>query len=403
MKNDDKKDHNQLLRSAWQQFCDEIKASGELVFDENSPDNPITRAAGIRLLARNISLALQFQLENNNAEFPELLHYFDPIRKQGGDNADAHYSGAPINGQHIYRIRGNRGSAKYFAITLLEDGDTPWGGAVVETRLAKDLNIGEDGQFELWIAPEKPADFDAENHNWMQSSTDTYRITFRQFFADWLNEEPMQLHIECLSQSAAAPAFGPLELSEGLAKSVAWLRESSRYWATMIDKWRAQPNRFLSYGEVEKNKIDFTPGGAPLIAYWRVARDEALILRVTPPDASYWSVEFGNYWWETMDYRYRLSGTNCHHATLEADGELIVVISHEDIGAKNWLEPSGHEEGYITYRWIGCDNYPRPVAQQIPLAQLKAEQPELTGHINTQQRRRELAARREGVNRRFGS
>jgi hypothetical protein len=24
-------------------------------------------------------------------------------------------------------------------------------------------------------------------------------------------------------------------------------------------------------------------------------------VRVTPPAAHYWAVEFGNYWWETMD------------------------------------------------------------------------------------------------------
>ena len=118
---------DKMLRETWHQFCDDLKASGDLIFREGIPDSEITRATGLRLLARNISLAMQFEMENNNPDFPALLHYFDPLRKQGGDNTDAHYSGAPINGQHSYRIYGNRGSAKYFAITILENGNTPWG------------------------------------------------------------------------------------------------------------------------------------------------------------------------------------------------------------------------------------------------------------------------------------
>lgn len=391
------------LRTTWHTFCDDLKASGDLIFRDGIPDNAVTRATGLRLLARNISLAMQFEMENNNPDFPELLHYFDPLRKQGGDNTDAHYSGAPINGQHSYRIYGNRGSAKYFAITILEDGNTPWGGAVVNTRLAKDLLINKDGTFELFVSPEKPADLDETKTNWMQTSANTYRITFRQFFADWLGEKPMQANIDCLTNDRPHPIFTPDDLAKGLKQSSHWVNWSSTYWADMIDKWKAQPNTFLSYGELEKNKIDFTPGGAPIIAYWQVPKDEILILRVTPPKADYWAVEFGNYWWETMDYRNRFSSTNCHHAALEENGELIIVISHNDLGAKNWLDPSGHEEGYITYRWIGCDNYPKPLTEQMSVEALQEKHAELIGCIKKSERKAQLLERRRGIAQRFGA
>lgn len=394
---------DKALRDSWHRFCDDLKASGDLIFRDGIPANPVTRATGLRLLARNISLAMQFEMENNNPDFPEILHYFDPLRKQGGDNTDAHYSGATINGQHTYRIFGNRGTAKYFAITILEDGNTPWGGGVVNTRLAKDLQVNDDGSFELYVGPEKPADLDESKSNWMKTSPDTYRITFRQFFADWLGEKPMHAHIECLTTTAEHPIFTPEDLADGLKASSHWVNWSSTYWADMIDKWKVQPNTFLSYGELEKNKIDFTPGGAPIIAYWQLPEDEALILRVTPPDADYWAVEFGNYWWETMDYRNRFSSTNCHHARLEDDGELIIVISHQDHGAKNWLDPSGHDEGYVTYRWIGCDEYPRPVPEQVSLADLKANYGHLLNHVSADERQADLRERREGIKQRFGA
>lgn len=53
-----------------------------------------------------------------------------------------------------------------------------------------------------------------------------------------------------------------------------------------------------------------------------------------------------------MDCRYRLSSTNCHHATLDDNGELILVISHNDPCLPNWPDPSGHSEGYATFRWM---------------------------------------------------
>jgi len=74
---------DELLRTSWHQFCDQLKDAGDLVFRDTAPNNPVTRATGMRQLARNISLALQFSLENHDPEFPELLHYFDPVRKQG--------------------------------------------------------------------------------------------------------------------------------------------------------------------------------------------------------------------------------------------------------------------------------------------------------------------------------
>ena len=394
---------NETIRQAWHQFCDDLKASGDLIFRDGIPDNEITRATGMRLLARNIALAMQFEMENHDPKFPELLHYFDPLRKQGGDNTDAHYSGAPINGQDFYRISGHRGNAQYFAITILENGNTPWGGAVVNTRLGQDLVVDDEGRFELIIGPEQPAELDIKKTNWMQTSAASYRITFRQFFADWLNEKPMEANIERIGQDNKTPLFTAKALSKGLKKTSDWVNWSSTYWADMIDKWKATPNTFMSYGELEKNKIDFTPGGAPIIAYWKIPADEALILRVTPPTADYWAVEFGNYWWETMDYRYRFSSTNCHHARLEQDGELLIIISHADIGAKNWLDPCGHEEGYITYRWIGSDHYPKPTAEQLSIEALEKKYPELIGKISEQQRTDDMLERRAGIRQRFKS
>lgn len=394
MASDEKTDAR--LRAVWDAFCDDLKAAGELVFRDNTPQNEVTRVTGLRLLARNISLALQLEFENRDPRHPELLHYFDPLRKQGGDNTDALYVGAPIDGSETYRIAGERGTAAYFAVTVLEDGETPWGGGVVGTLFGPDLEVDASGRFELILSP------DPHPGNWIQTTPKTYRVTFRQFFADWENERPMEAEIECLSSRGEAPPVLTLDaVDKGLAKAAAWLRTSTNYWADKLDRWQARPNEFIAFAEMESAQIDATPGGTPLISYWKLAPDEALIVRVTPPVCNYWNCEFGSYWWETMDYRWRLSSTNAHLAKLESDGSLTVVVSHDDPGVPNWLDPSGHEEGYITFRWMGARENPRPTCSQVRRADLHAQLPKGFCTIAPEARIAQIGARRSGVRKRF--
>jgi len=383
------------LKASWDNFCDQLKQAGDLVFRDTTPVQDIDRAKGFRLLARNIALGLQFHMENNDPDFPELLHYFDPLRKQGGDNTDALYIGAPINGEHTYKIAGQRGSARYFAVTVLEDGATPWGGAVVGSLIDSDIAVEDDGSFAIVLSPQE------HPGNWIRTTPGSWRVTVRQFFADWESEQPMLARIDRLGELEHEPAFTPAQLDQGLSDAAAWVRDSTHYWAIMLDKWQAQPNRFLSYRQLDDNAIDATPGGEPLICYWKVPKDEVLVVRVTPPQANYWAVEFGNYWWETMDYRYRLCSTNCHHAVLEDNGELILVVAHRDPGVPNWLDPSGHEEGYITVRWIGAAHYPAPDCVQMKLGVLDDYLPDDVKKLQPGARKEQLAARRRGALKRF--
>ena len=388
-------DHDTALRHAWHRFCDELKTAGDVAFRETAPAGAIDRAAGVRLLSRNIALALAFELENRDPLHPELLHYFDPLRKQGGDNTDALYVGAPINGTDTYRVSGRRGTARYFGVTVVERGTTPWGGGVAGMLFGDQIRTEPDGSFELYLSPEP------HRGNWIRTTPETFRVTFRQFFADWENELPMEARIDRLSGNGPPPSLTPERVIEGLGGASRWVNWSLTYWADMIEKWKAQPNRFLSYRQLDDNRIDATPGGEPLIAYWMLPPDEALVIRVHPPRAQYWSVEFGNYWWETMDYRYRLASTNCHHAVLEDDGELIVVVSHDDPGLPNWLDPSGHAEGYVTYRWMLAEHHPVPGCTQVPRSTLFEHLPAGVRRITPEARRAQLAARRRGVQQRF--
>ncbi len=387
----------QELAQAWERFCDELKKAGQIPLNATLPGNDLDRAAGFQQLARNISLALQFNHEFTNPRLPEFARYFDPTRKQGGDNSDCVYVGAQINGSDTYRISGDRGTARYFSVVVVEQGDTPWGGRVSATLFGHQIETAADGSFELFLGP------DPQPGNWLRTSNQTFRVTIRQYFADWETERPMRAQIDRISgPDEPAPLLSPHGLARGLLDSADWLQRSVAYWPWMLEKWRAQPNTFRSYWQLEDNQIDATPGGDPLVCHWRLAEDQALIIRVRPPQCVYWGVEFGNCWWETVDYRYRLSNTNMHYAALEEDGELIVVVAHRDPGVPNWLDCAGFSTGYVTFRWMLSEEQPIPHVAQVPLHTLFEQLPDGVTRIDAAGRRAQLEQRRRGVNARFG-
>lgn len=379
------------LRTGWQAFCRQLEEAGEQAFLPHLPSAPKDRMTGLRQVARNIALALQFEVENADPEHPVLAHYFDPMRKQGGDNPDALYLGAPIDGKSHYRITGTKGSADYLVLTTVNRGPTPFGGGVAGTLMGDNIETEPDGSFEINIGPEECGP------NWIPTSPDTYRVTIRQFFSDWEKEVPMRALIEKVGSSTPRPIPSPAEYIERLHNAGEWLKTTVQFWANMLHRWHDRPGTFLAYSELDKEAGDATPGGEPVVCYWKLKPDEAMVVRVTPPEAArYWAAELGNGWWESMDYRDRMCSTNRHHATFEEDGELILVVSHEDPGVPNWLDASGHSVGYLTFRWIGLETSPRPETKVMPLSAVKDYLKDKQ-QITDSGRQQQLSARRRGL------
>src|SRR5687768_3356744 len=106
------------LRQAWGTFCDELKAAGELVFKDTSPANALQRADGFRYLVQNLGQAFDLALETKDPRYPAIHPFCAPNRKLGGDNADFVYLQAWIDGSSVYKITGNRGTARFLNFTV---------------------------------------------------------------------------------------------------------------------------------------------------------------------------------------------------------------------------------------------------------------------------------------------
>ncbi len=392
--------HDALLKGAWEEFCDGLKAAGDIVFSDTVPATPIDRAEGFRYLSRIIGVGLDSLLENNTPDFPFVTRYFWPTRKQGGDNPDALYLTAVIDGKETYRIVGDRGSAHFVVFTVLQWADTVEGAGYFYGRpqaqlLGRDLKTEWDGGFELVLSPDEHAG------NWIKTDSKTCRFTIRQFFGDWERERPMTIRIERVGAEGETPApLTPERVTESLCDVARFVAGSTRYWAGRMDYLQKEALHTVRPSQA-RGKLDATSGGFGLVGGWRVQPDEALVIEVTPPKCDWWNFEFGSTWFETMDYRYHLANINSKLAVTEEDGSVRVVVAHQDPGVPNWLDPAGHTQGYMVVRWMQSNDEVVPAFRLIKLAELESALPANARRISPDGRREQVRRRKTGIDRRF--
>ena len=174
------------LQAAWTAFCAQLQHAGEQVFKDANATSGAQRVDAFRFLTQNLGQAFDLALETRDSRYPALHTFCGPTRKLGGDCADFTYQQAWIDGQSTYRLTGSRGTSRFFNVTVqgprlrgpgvLHEpfGDTP------EANLhGHQLDIGDDGQFELYIggAEREP--------NWLPTTPGSRKLFIRQGFDRW--------------------------------------------------------------------------------------------------------------------------------------------------------------------------------------------------------------------------
>ena len=109
---------DESLRNAWQKFCHRLQEAGERVFKDYNPATPLHRADAFRFLTQNLGQAFDLALETKDTKYPVLHPFCTPHRKLGGDAADFIYLQAWIDGESVYKISGNRGTARFLNFTV---------------------------------------------------------------------------------------------------------------------------------------------------------------------------------------------------------------------------------------------------------------------------------------------
>jgi len=341
---------------SWAEFCDALKAAGDIVLREGSPDDAFDRAEGFRYLSRLTRVALESYIEFADPMAPVFRRPSHETVKIGADNPDIHYQSAAVSGEYEYRIHGDRGTIHYLGFGTYM-GRYGKGGRMGQSGYleAADMQIDPDGRFEIVVScKEHPG------KNWLPMEPETSSLIVRQTYQDRSTEQIATLEIERLGDGGPPRPLTPSFLDEGLASAASYVAGTASLFCDWAEGFAKHPNELRLLDPAAAGAAHGDPNICYFHGYWELGPGEALIVEATPPQCDYWNFQLNNHWMESLDYRYHRIDVNHHGAAYEDDGSFRLVIAHRDPGHPNWIDTAGHARGTMCLRWIRADAHPQP-------------------------------------------
>jgi len=451
------------LRAAWDDLIAELQRARDAIDQpELMPAPPSDRnlAEGYRYLAGFVHSAVE-RAFHHDPRFPTFRHALQIVNKATIDNADAIYFFAPIDGRESYVIRGRVGDHRHwrgedpapsgrkapqYLIFELNDGPLAGdSGSLAELRPgvkaqtgrldSSQIEVESDGRFEILLAPERPAGCQGNfiaSHRRVQrpppddpdGSLDRYAcwVSGRQLFYDWEREEPTPLAITRVGSEGEHPvAYTPELAAAQLREMGALVRGQMHFWnefyTVLLEVYGKRDGkegpRFMPRNSFNQPNAasGATGGGQSTNIYaggvFELEPDEALIVEsriAVPPQ--YIGFHLGNLWGESLDFANHQTSLNGFQVEPDADGVLRYVVAHRDPGIPNWLDTTGHREGFLTPRWAYSvqpppDRWPIISARVVPFGRIRDELPAGVRTVSPEERAERIRVRQEHVQRRY--
>ncbi|MEE3331612.1 MAG: DUF1214 domain-containing protein [Myxococcota bacterium] len=384
-----------MTGEAWAEFCDRMKAVGQDLLSEDFPGSEQERAEGYRHLARTVAMALQWEVDFADPDFPSFYRHNDDVTKWGGQNVDNTYLRARIDGVSTYELRGDISTISDLIIST-RTGDMHEGKTSVSGDFdAEELDVDEEGRFVLRVGP------DVDPAKGIQTNPATEQLSIREYFTDWATQSPGEFHVKRVSDGPLLPEpLTPEDMAIRLDEAARWVEASIPMW----NNYMKQSREALPRNELGAPRS--TPGGSDDIAYgggsFELEDDQALVIETVPPKARNWSFQYYTYgWFESPDVANRQVSLNNAQSRVDHDGKVRIVVSKQDPGIQNWIDTEGRRTGMLSYRWIWTKDKPTPTTKVVPFKELKQHLPSTTPAFSAEQRREQIRVRREHIERRF--
>ena len=399
---------DEALRAAWHAFCERLKEAGERAFKDFNPAAPRHRADAFRFLTQNLGQAFDLALETKDTKFPVIHAFCTPFCKLGSDNADFVYQQAWIDGESVYKISGNRGTARFLNFTVQgprpdKQPGTEWPslqepfGDIPEANLfGHQLKTQWDGGFELFVGGPQRGD------NWLPTTKGSRKLFLRQGFDRW-SERPAQLRIERVGMKEPRPVLTPLDLTAAMD----W---AGRFVTGVMNDWPDHPYQF-SGGIVDPKVVNAFPqsvadtaadkrrGRAAMNMCWQLRPDEALIIEFDAHEGLWMLTNMGPFF-NSMDYLYRPVSFTPSRTRVDGDGKIRLIMCHDDPGLHNWMDTQGFESGNVTYRILLSESRVPLRTQLVKRAELASALPKDTAKVSPEQRAEQLRERFDAIRRR---
>jgi len=362
------------------------------------PDDPQYRADVYRQIMMQMSYGY-FAFFHATPEHPDWAPLWNPVYTLQ-PNPDDIYLQSPVSPAYRYRVSGTRGTVKM--ITFNTQGplagmpDPPdMTGECYADLDDRHLQIEADGTFEILLSAERP---EGHSGNWLQIKPGASTLMIRKRSYDWSGEIDPVLSIENLDPVPPKPRLSVDEILQRIRNMAGMPAKATQlfYWMQNQVREEAGINVFkpAPIGGALSRQI-YIP------AVFEFEADEALIIETELPEVRpYWNFQLNDPYYNALEYVYRLSSTNGHFAKVSSDGKFRAVISLEDPGVPNWLDPAGFQQGTIYGRWYDCDSCPTPTLKRVKFAELRDHLPADTPTVSPQERAAELQERVRGCQRR---
>ena len=295
---------------------------------------------------------------------PRFVDIVGPYVKWGGDNPDAFYQYAPVDPQRTYRVRGRRGDAVYFSLTVYGGpSDGRYSERIVGAVNDRDRSAAPDGTFEIVLSP------DEHDGAWVRLEPDAVCAITRDYLADPVHGRRVEWHIEA-DDPPATFREDDADLARRLRAATTWVREQ----AQLVPLALGEPNTVDEPYPVPEVTYGWAAGDAAYaMGSFELGPEEALVIQGRSPACAFWNMCLWNPFLHTYNYDYErvtINGTQVAH---EPDGSWTIVVAHSDPGHPNWVSTAGHPRGRIWFRWfLPAETPSRPTARLVSLGDVRA-------------------------------
>lgn len=402
---------DEVLKTAWDRFCDTLKQAGGNVFKDSNPPGELMRMDGFRFLTQNLGQAFPLALETKDPAYP-MIHYFThPLMKLGGDVSDFTYRQAWISGEHTYRITGKRGTARWFNVTVqgpkpdkIPGTDfpplhEPFGDIPEANILGHQIRTDADGNFELYIGGEE------RSENWLPTTPGSRKLFIREAFDAW-GETPTPLTIERVGMDSPRPMPSARQMADAIDWAGEFVTGLMRDWpehSWMTSGGVCDPNQLNEFpADKSSNTADDAKRGRMAAnMVWSLKPDEALIVEMDWHDG-FWLFGMNAFFVESMDFLYRSTSFAPARTRVDSDKVVRFVIAHDDPGVHNWLDTQGFSDGNLGYRNLMSQNPATFRTKLVKRAKVLDHLPADTAMVTPEERAAQLLERYRSIKMRFG-
>lgn len=379
---------------AWDDYADAFGRLGELTTLLDNANDPELVAAAHRLIF--LSLSSGYLTAFADPDRPDFVPSVNTAHNAVGVNPDFIYYHAAVDGAGQYRITGKRGDGLFLLMDIAAGGlgamdDLGPSLALIDFDT---LDLGTDGSIDLLLSSERPTDWTGD---WRALDPAAKTLAVRQASYDWGAGTDARLAIERVDRPVATTRLTPEETARRLSRLVTYPER----FAGLALKFMAGQRAKQLYNTFEHD--DWAGRGGVVGQHYyqglfRLDPGHALILETELPETvRYWNVQLSDPLWNAIDWLNHQSSLNGGQARIDSDGKFRAVISLDDPGVPNWLDPGGWREGSIMLRWTEASSGPAPILKSVPIADLRDHLPGDTPVMTSEARDVALRHRRRGV------